>query len=353
MCLPRVVVPSPHSTPVTGRCNLHKKVWQGNFELSAWHIKARQAMPIEWISPLETNLPFDSATRTPSRQQGTTGLPGNSQAQHQDRLRQGATTGDLRRPLEHLLPSSEEERRLDAGMHRSPQTQRAHLVRALQDGGLTHDPAAPLPQQLNHQGGSQRLLHALPYWPNRPQVHAVHVGGHEVSADLHAIRLTSGPLARYKDDGARDPISPIVRPLVGDLYRRPHSTVPILQGGHQLDTTVGGYPTQVFSDPLSIGQILGHTSKQQEHAVPSASRQNPFNPPRDLLGLLRKQDRHPDSPEVLHPARQAQHFKRRCSIGTIAPLAAPSLDATTPGSCKVSRFNAFKLVDDRGDAVVA
>ena len=65
MCLARVVVPPPHSTPVTGRCHLHKQVWREKLKLSAWHIKALQAMPIEWISPPETNLPFDSATRYP------------------------------------------------------------------------------------------------------------------------------------------------------------------------------------------------------------------------------------------------------------------------------------------------
>ena len=65
MCLPRVVVPPPHSTPVTGRCHLHKQVWREKLKLSAWHIKALQAMPIEWMSLPETNLPFDSATRYP------------------------------------------------------------------------------------------------------------------------------------------------------------------------------------------------------------------------------------------------------------------------------------------------
>ena len=68
--------------------------------------------------------------------------------------------------------------------------------------------------------------------------------------------------------------------------------------------------------------------------------------------LLRKRDRHLGSPEVLLLARQAQLHKQRCSITTIAPLAAPSLDATTAGSCKVSRFNASKLASDRGDAMV-
>ena len=50
---------------------------------------------------------------------------------------------------------------------------------------------------------------------------------------------------------------------------------------------------------------------------------------------------------------QAQLPKRRCSISTIAPLAAASLDAATARSGKVSRLNASKLAGDRGDAVVA
>ena len=178
----------------------------------------------------------------------------------------------------------------------------------------------------------------------------------------HAIRLSSSPSARYKDDGTRDPISPIMRPSVGDLYRRRHPTVPILQGEHRADTIVGGYPTQsrlqnpsrqVFCDPFPIGQILGHIGKQPEDAVQSALRQSSIDSSRNPLGRLRKRDRHLDSEEVLQLAWQAQRSKRRCSISTIAPLAAPSLDATAPGSCKVSRFNASKLAGDRGDAMKA
>ena len=51
--------------PVTGRCNLFKKVWRDTLKLSPWHLKALEAMPIDWISPPETNRPFDSATRYP------------------------------------------------------------------------------------------------------------------------------------------------------------------------------------------------------------------------------------------------------------------------------------------------
>ena len=117
----------------------------------------------------------------------------------------------------------------------------------------------------------------------------------------------------------------------------------------------------MFIDPLPIGQILGHTGKQQKDAVPTASEQDSIeclrtsfdDSPRNPLGLLRKRDRHPDNLEVFQPARQAQRFKRRYSIGTIAPPAARSLDATAPRSCKVSRFNASKLAGDRGGAVVA
>ena len=60
---PRVVVPPPHLMPVTGRCNLCKKVWRETLQLSAQHLKALQVMPIEWISPVETNFPFACVAR--------------------------------------------------------------------------------------------------------------------------------------------------------------------------------------------------------------------------------------------------------------------------------------------------
>ena len=51
--------------PVTGRCNLFKKVWQDTLKLSPWHIKALEAMPIDSIAPPETNRPFASAITYP------------------------------------------------------------------------------------------------------------------------------------------------------------------------------------------------------------------------------------------------------------------------------------------------
>ena len=66
MCLPRVVVPPPHSTPVTGRCHLFKKVWADTLQLSPWHLKALEAMPIDWTSSPECNRPFDSSSRYPA-----------------------------------------------------------------------------------------------------------------------------------------------------------------------------------------------------------------------------------------------------------------------------------------------
>ena len=47
----RVVLPPPHSMPATGRCDLYKKVWRENLKLSALHLKALQAMLIDWTSP--------------------------------------------------------------------------------------------------------------------------------------------------------------------------------------------------------------------------------------------------------------------------------------------------------------
>ena len=63
MSLPHVVVPLPHSMSVTSRCNLYKKVWPETLKLSASHLKALEAMPIDWTSRSECNLAFDFATR--------------------------------------------------------------------------------------------------------------------------------------------------------------------------------------------------------------------------------------------------------------------------------------------------
>ena len=63
MSLPHVKVSPPHSMPMTGRCNLYKKVWRETLKLSAWYLKALEAMPIDRTSPPECNLPFDFATR--------------------------------------------------------------------------------------------------------------------------------------------------------------------------------------------------------------------------------------------------------------------------------------------------
>ncbi len=52
MSLPQVVVPPPHSMPVTGWHNLYKKVWHETLKLSAWHLKALEGMPFDYIFPL-------------------------------------------------------------------------------------------------------------------------------------------------------------------------------------------------------------------------------------------------------------------------------------------------------------
>ena len=66
MYLPWVVVPPPYSQPVTGRCNLFRKVWVDTLELSPWHLKALEAMPIDSTSSPKWNRPFDSSIKYPA-----------------------------------------------------------------------------------------------------------------------------------------------------------------------------------------------------------------------------------------------------------------------------------------------
>ena len=60
----------------------------------------------------------------------------HSRALYQDRLCQGAPSGDHRRPLEHLLPRPKERYRQNAWMHRFAQTELVHLVEHFKMEGL-------------------------------------------------------------------------------------------------------------------------------------------------------------------------------------------------------------------------
>ena len=62
MCLP-LVVPLFHLMLAMGWCIIYKKVWCKKTEAFTWHFKALQGTPIKWISPWETNLPLNFATR--------------------------------------------------------------------------------------------------------------------------------------------------------------------------------------------------------------------------------------------------------------------------------------------------
>ena len=143
MCLPRVVMPPPHSTLATGRCNRHKAGWRENLKL------------FPGISRLQRRCQligsFSPSAIFPSTMQGATSVCSLSRALYQDRLRQGAPSGDHRQP-EHLLPCPKERYRQNAWMHRSAQAEPAHPVRALQDGGLAHHPAAH-PKERSHYEG--------------------------------------------------------------------------------------------------------------------------------------------------------------------------------------------------------
>ena len=177
MCLPRVVVPPPHLMPVTGRCNLYKKVWRETLKLSACHLTALQAMPIEWTSPLECNLPFDPATRYAVRSKErlacSATLVHYLKTGHYSKI--GSWRSYHRRPPTFFpMPKKGTDKMRGCVDLCKPNS---CLVRGFQNRRATYYLAAHSPQRLGHQGGSEGLLHALPDRPCRSQVHAVHVGG--------------------------------------------------------------------------------------------------------------------------------------------------------------------------------
>ena len=111
---------------------------------------------------------FPLCNHVPSRQQGITGVLRNTRALHQDRIRPGAAIGDPRRS------------RQDVRLCGPQEAHQLHSVRAFPNGRAAYYSAAHSPQRLDHRGGFERLLHALPHRPFRPQKHAVHVEGEEV-----------------------------------------------------------------------------------------------------------------------------------------------------------------------------
>ena len=72
--------------------------------------------------------------------------------------RGGAPSRHRGRPVEHILPSREEEHDQDARLPRSSSAQPPLAVRALQDGRSAHSARSPSPSRLHGQGRSFRLL---------------------------------------------------------------------------------------------------------------------------------------------------------------------------------------------------
>ena len=120
---------------------------------------------------------------------------------------------------------------------------------------------------------------------------------------------------------------------------------------HNLGFSIHPDKAQVI--PPNRPSFQAHQSEQQENAVPGASRQDPVDPSRDLVSLLRKQQRHSNRLQVLKPIRQAKFLKWSGSVGTATPLAAAPPDGIGANACSIQGLNASKLASCRGDAMVA
>ena len=335
MCLPRVIVPPPHSMPVTGRCNLFKKVWRDTLKLSPWHIKALEAMPIDWISPPETNRPFDSATRYPVGSKER--LACSATLEHYikigsvEELPPETSDGlwstffpvpkkgtdkmrgciDLRKPNEHI----EYEHFKMEGLHTIQQ-----LIR--RNDYITKVDLTDFYMHFLIGKADRRYMRFM--WEGK-KFECIGMPFGLAPAPRLATKMMA-PVIRYlRSCGLRLAI------YIDDLILLSRSYKESIEHTQLLVDTLhslgfGIHPDKCSSDPLPIGRILGHTGEQQEDAVPSASRQDSVDPPRDPIGLLRKRGRQAYRPEVLQPTRQAKCSKRSSGVGSVAPLAASSSD---------------------------
>ena len=121
-------------------------------------------MPIDWISPPETNLPFDSATRYLAS--STERLACSGTLEHY--LKIGSVqelppeTSDGLSSTFFSVPKKGTNK-MRGCVHLCKLNNCIRYEQVLQDGGASHDSAAHLRQRLNYKSGSQRLLHALPH----------------------------------------------------------------------------------------------------------------------------------------------------------------------------------------------
>ena len=220
MSLPHVVVPLPHSMSVTSRCNLYKKVWRKTLQLSTWHLKALEAMPIDWTSPPECNLPFDSAIKylvgSKERLACSATLKHYIKIDSVQELPQKTSdglwstffpvpkkgTGKMRSCVDLRKPNSciwEEHFEME-GLHTIQQLIRRNDL-------ITKVDLSDFYLRFLMGHGNRRYMRFM--WETE-----------KVLVHWHALRSGLGPKASHQDDGTSDPLSPIVRPSNSHLYRR-------------------------------------------------------------------------------------------------------------------------------------
>ena len=133
------------------------------------------------------------------------------------------------------------------------------------------------------------------------------------------------------------------------MDRLPPTTV----GGHTTQARLRHSSRQVPSNLLPIGKICGHTSKQREETVLSASGQDEINSSRNSCSRLRKRERHFDNTEVLQPTQQAKLVTWSRHLSPATSLAASSPIEATVSACHIQGWHAPKLAGHRGATVVA
>ena len=153
---------------VTGHCNLYKKIWHETVKLFAWHLKVLEAMPIDWTSSPKCNLPFDFATRYPTGSKER--LACSATLEHHIKIGSVQelpleTFNGLRSTFFPIPKKGTGKMRGCVDLRKRTSCIRHKHFKI----GAAYYSAAHLPQQLDHQGGSELLLQALPHQPCRPR----------------------------------------------------------------------------------------------------------------------------------------------------------------------------------------
>ena len=267
-----------------------------------------------------------------------------------------------RRSLAHLLSCSKEGHRQGQGLHRLAQSQPAHRLQALQDGGPSHCFPAGQEGGLCSDSRHEGFLHALAHQEAGSPSHEVHVGRGQVSMLGDAIRSSSCSSTVNQAVSASPSQASIHGSQGNRVHRRLLTSVSFLQrrsatgsanGRSDSPTWLRHSSREVSVGAKSVQGLLGHSGQHKADAVQGTKRKAQVHSPRDLCSPSPKRVRFSHHQAVDLHAGGAQCSSRGSGFSSASPLASPSPSQAVSGRLFLGGQGSPRRLFHRGAALVA